>query len=260
MTGTLLLRGMLVGLVAGLLCFGFLKIAGEPAVDRAIAFEARTAEAHEHAPAGATAAHEHADDEHEHELVSRPVQAGVGLLTGVVVFAASLGGLFALTFAFVHGRFGDSGPRATAAFIAIAGFVSVGLVPFLKYPANPPAVGDPSTLGMRTSLYFAMIAISLAAMIGTALLQRHLSSRMSVWNASVIAALSYIVVMIVVAAGLPGVNEVPEQFPAVVLWQFRLSSIGAQLLMWTTIGLLFGLLTERAAAGVRRAPLRASTV
>jgi hypothetical protein len=39
MAGTLLLRGMLIGIVAGLLCFSFLKIVGEPEVDRAIAFE-----------------------------------------------------------------------------------------------------------------------------------------------------------------------------------------------------------------------------
>jgi hypothetical protein len=30
MTGKLLVRGMLLGLVAGLLSFGFLKLAGEP--------------------------------------------------------------------------------------------------------------------------------------------------------------------------------------------------------------------------------------
>jgi hypothetical protein len=38
MVGALLLRGMLVGVFAGVLCFAFLKVAGEPSVDRAIAF------------------------------------------------------------------------------------------------------------------------------------------------------------------------------------------------------------------------------
>jgi hypothetical protein len=40
---------------------------------------------------------------------------------------------------------------------------------------------------------------------------------------------------------------VPDQFPAAVLWNFRIASIGAQLIMWATFGLLFGALTERAA-------------
>ena len=46
---------------------------------------------------------------------------------------------------------------------------------------------------------------------------------------------------------LPAVNEVPEQFPAVVLWNFRVASMGAQLIMWATLGLLFGALSQRAA-------------
>ena len=39
MVRTLLVRGMLVGIVAGLLCFAFLKLYGEPQLEQAIAFE-----------------------------------------------------------------------------------------------------------------------------------------------------------------------------------------------------------------------------
>ncbi len=39
MTGRLLVRGMLVGLLAGILAFGFAKVFGEPQIDKAIAFE-----------------------------------------------------------------------------------------------------------------------------------------------------------------------------------------------------------------------------
>ena len=54
--------------------------------------------------------------------------------------------------------------------------------------------------------------------------------------------------MIVVSLVLPPINEVPSEFPAVVLWQFRIASLGAQLIMWLTIGLIFGALMERASA------------
>jgi predicted cobalt transporter CbtA len=64
-----------------------------------------------------------------------------------------------------------------------------------------------------------------------------------------IAAGGYLVAVIVVARILPGINEVPDAFPAVVLWQFRVASFGMQLVMWTTIGLVFGALTERALSG-----------
>ncbi len=39
MVRDLLIRGMIAGCVAGLICFGVAKIFGEPEVDRAIAFE-----------------------------------------------------------------------------------------------------------------------------------------------------------------------------------------------------------------------------
>jgi predicted cobalt transporter CbtA len=54
---------------------------------------------------------------------------------------------------------------------------------------------------------------------------------------------------------LPPINEVPDGFPAMVLWQFRIASLGMQLVMWTTIGLLFGRLTERAMAERPRIPV-----
>ncbi|HUK08081.1 MAG TPA: CbtA family protein [Stellaceae bacterium] len=248
MVGTLLLRGMVVGVIAGLLCFAFLKIVGEPQVDRAIAFETQMDEAKSKAKAEAAKAMGMSvpAEEEEPELVSRPVQAGIGLFTGVIVYSAAFGGLFALAFAFAHGRTGPLGARATSALLATAGIVSVYLAPSLKYPANPPSVGDPDTIGMRTALYFIMIAISVAAMIGAAIVRNRLRRRIGAWDASLIAGAAYLMVIVTAWLVLPGVNEVPEQFPAVVLWKFRIASIGAQVIMWATIGLLFGALTERA--------------
>jgi predicted cobalt transporter CbtA len=250
--GILLTRGMLVGLVAGLLCFGFLKFVGEPQVDRAIAFESH-AEAAPHVHThGNTASHDAAPKQEEPapELVSRPTQAGIGLFVGVVVYCAAFGGLFALAFAFAHGRLGGFGPRTTSALLATAGLVAISLVPGLKYPASPPAVGTPETIGPRTALYFAMIAVSLLAMAAAGLLRQRLLPRHGAWNATLLAAAAYLVVVVAASVALPAVDEVPNDFPATVLWQFRIASLGAQLIMWTTLGLLFGALTERA-AGVR---------
>src|SRR5438105_1686035 len=99
MVGNLLIRGMLVGILAGLLAFGVAKIFGEPQIDDAIAFED-----HHHQMSGAAP---------EPELVSRDVQSGPGLLTGVVLFGAAVGGIFSLVFAFAYGRLGRLGARAT---------------------------------------------------------------------------------------------------------------------------------------------------
>jgi predicted cobalt transporter CbtA len=250
MAGTLLLRGMLIGIVAGLLCFGFLKIIGEPQVDRAIAFETQLDEAKARAAAQALIAKglPAPKEEAEPELVTRRVQAGIGLFTGVLVYNVAFGGLFALAFGLAYGRMGDFDPRTTAVLLAAFGFVAVYIVPNLKYPANPPSVGDPATIRMRTALYFSMIAISLAAMIAAGMLRLRLLAGHGPWNAFLIAAGAYLIVVVVVGLALPSVNEVPAEFPAVVLWRFRIASAGAQLIMWTTIGLLFGVLAERVLA------------
>jgi predicted cobalt transporter CbtA len=256
MAGRLLVRGMLVGLVAALLSFGFLKLAGEPSVDRAIAFENAMDEAKAKAKADEAAAKglPAPVEQAEPELVSRPVQAGTGLLTGVAVYCTAFGGLFGLVFALAYRRMADVGPRATSALLAAAGFIAVYVTPMLKYPANPPSVGLPETIGMRTSLYLAMILISLAAMIAAGILRNRLNLRLGAWNSALIASSAYIVVMAGVAFALPNVNEVPEDFPATVLWQFRIASLGGQLIMWTTLGLLFGVAAERLFAQHRSTP------
>jgi predicted cobalt transporter CbtA len=241
---TLLIRGMLVGLIAGLLVFGFGKIFGEPQVDRAISFETALDEAKAKADeAKGIQAVE------EPELVSRRVQAGIGLFAGVMVYSTAFGGLFALVFAVADRRVVDLGPRAVSALLATSGFIAVYVVPNLKYPANPPAIGDPDTIRQRTALYFIMLAFSVAAMVAAALLRKRLTARTGGWNAALIAAGGYLIAVIVVGSILPGINEVPDTFPALVLWQFRVASFGMQLIMWATIGLVFGALTERALAG-----------
>lgn len=231
MVRTLLVRGMLVGLVAGLLALGFASLVGEPQIDQAITFERLEAAQRGEPP--------------QKDLVSRAVQRSIGLATAVGVYSVALGGLFALTFAVAHGRIGQFGPRATAALVALGGFVTVVLVPFLKYPANPPSVGNPATLDRRTALYFAMILFSVVGAMVAVRLGRWLIPRYGNWNATLIAGCAFMMFIVVVQLVLPSVNEVPPGFPATVLWDFRLASLGTQLVLWATLGLLFGGLTER---------------
>jgi hypothetical protein len=232
MVGKLLVRGMLAGVAAGLLTFGFAKLVGEPQVDQAISFEAKADAAKGEPP--------------EPEIVSRHTQAGLGLLTGVVTFSAAVGGLFALTFAYAFGRVSKLGARPLSAWLALAAFVTLVIVPNIKYPANPPSVGDPETIGMRTGLFFLMIAISIATMVFSLKVRKHATARLGQWNASIVAGIVFVVIIGAVQLALPVINEVPAAFPAVLLWKFRVAAIGMQVILWTTIGLLFGALAERA--------------
>ena len=122
----------------------------------------------------------------EPELVSRAVQGGIGLFTGAMTYNIAFGGLFALAFAICYGRMGDFSPRVTAAVLAISGFIAVYAVPILKYPANPPSIGNPDTIGMRTAIYFGMILLSLASMIVAWNVRNRLIEQFGAWNATLI--------------------------------------------------------------------------
>jgi hypothetical protein len=236
MVGKLIVRGIVLGILAGLLAFAFAKVFGEPLVNTAIGIESAN-EAAEHA---AQVAQGLPPAPEEPEMFSRSIQSGVGLLTGIVGMGAGIGGLFAVLFAFANGRVGRLGPKPTAALIALFCVVAVYVVPALKYPANPPSVGHEDTIALRTGLYFLMIAISLAATLGALALRHGLRSRFSAWDASWLAAAAYVVVIAIAFLLLPTINEVPQTFPAVTLWQFRVTSLGIQTVLWGSLGLLMG--------------------
>ena len=231
MVRALLIRGMLAGVLAGLFAFGFAWVFGEPQVNLAISFEQ-----HMHAAAGKAS---------EPELVSRAVQSTVGLLTGIFVYGCALGGIFSLVFAYAYGRVARSSPRATAAMLAALGFASLILVPQIKYPANPPSIGQPETIAARTALYFTMIALSVIAAVAATSTARQLAGRIGGWNSAIVGGAAYLVVVAMAIFILPPVNEVPPNFSASTLWNFRLASLGIEAVLWTALGLIFGALAER---------------
>jgi hypothetical protein len=204
MARSLLVRGMLVGLLAGLLAFAFARWVGEPEVERAIAIETRMDQARGEAP--------------EPEMVSRKVQKSVGLLAGVVVYGTAIGGLFGLAFAFAYGRMGITHPRTLSAVLAAMGFVAIVLIPTLKYPANPPSVGNPETIGVRTAAFFLLVIFSVAAMVLALQVRRGLSIRLGVWNSSLLAGALFLLIMAIVCHAFPVVDEVPAGFPVTLMW------------------------------------------
>ncbi|MEU3077998.1 CbtA family protein [Streptomyces laurentii] len=264
LVGKLLVRGMLAGLIAGLFAFAVAYVAGEPSVDASIAVEeagaaaehaaghgsaAPPATGHEaggHEAGGHEAGGHEAGGHEEEEIVSRDLQSTAGLATGVLVYGVALGGIASLAFCFVLGRVGRFGPRATAALVAAAAFTTVTLVPYLKYPATPPAVGNPDTIGQRTSLYFLMILLSVLLGIAAVVAGRRLAPRLGNWNATVVAGAGFVAAVAVACVFLPGNGDsVRPGFPAAVLWEFRLASLGVQAALWVAFALAFGPLAER---------------
>ncbi|GAA5048299.1 CbtA family protein [Nocardia callitridis] len=243
---TLLLRGLLAGLVAGLLAATVGYFVGEPQVDAAIAIE----EAHsagdgtpgtdEHgAPqAGSPEGHSHGDE--EDPLVSRAGQK-FGQFLALGLAGLALGAIFATVAHFARRFTGVAGPRL-ALGLGLAGWAAIVAVPFFKYPANPPAVGDPDTINDRTLLWLAAVllgAVAVGAGVYVYALLRKLAAARLLGGVA-----AFVVVVILGYVLLPGVNEVPADFPADLLWRFRVSSLAETATLWASLALGFAALTE----------------
>ncbi len=228
---------VVVGLFAGIVAATFASVAGEPSIDDAIAIEEANATAHPEPDTGAV---------HEEEAsVSRRDQRGIGLFGAYALTGAAFGVLLALT---AHGL--RRGRPDVARRVLLAGLILAGaftVAPWFKYPPNPPAVGDPATLGERQSLYVWLIVIAVAVGLGATMLSRRV--RAAGWAdhrriAAVAAAVA--VLMLVVFAAMPPAPD-PVLVPATLVWRFRVASLGANLTLWAVLTLGVGWVVAEAA-------------
>lgn len=254
----LILRGLLAGGVAGLVAFVFARIFAEPLMGRAIAYEEGRAQAEAVLAGGG-------HGEHGVEVVSRTVQENVGLGLGMIAFGLAMGGLFAVTYALCLGRTGRVRPRQLALSVALAGFVTLCLVPFLKYPADPPGVSSAETVRDRTGEYLALLGVSLISAVVAVAVAQCLGRRLGSWNANVLAGLGFIVVVGAVMVLLPAHEGTPlplrddagnivfPGFPADVLAEFRVYALAAQAVLWSVLAVTFAPLVARHVSGSQAA-------
>lgn len=238
-----LVRGLLAGLIAGVAAFGVGYAVGEPSVAASIAIEeaggghSHGAEAEEPAVAEEPAAGE--------VEVPRDLQSTLGLATGMLVLGTALGGLAGILAGLAFGRFGRRSARAASLAVCGVAFTVLYLVPFLIYPPNPPAVGHGETIGYRTALYFGMLAISIIAAALGLYLARTLHRRLGAFYAGLIGVGIYVVIVLVALGVMPRYDEVPPEFPASLLYEFRQASVISQAVLWGVIGVVLGELTHR---------------
>lgn len=244
-TRTFLVHGLLAGLLAGVAAFVVAYTVGEPQVDRAIALEESAGATADHlhedeAPASGAASHSHGED----AAISRTTQSTLGLATGTLAIGVVLGGLTGLLAAVGLGRLGSLRPAASTAVVALLGAVSFSVVPFLKYPATPPAVGSGETIDSRTALWFGFVAVSVLGVLAAVAVARWATRRWTAVPGVVAGATAYVVVVTVAALAFPKVDELGG-FPAGVLWDFRISSLLTLLAMWAVIGAALTALVDR---------------
>ena len=265
----LILRAAGAGLLGGLVAFVFARIFAEPLIQQAIDYEGGRGEAE---AALAAAAGEPVETDGA-ELFSRAVQGNLGIGVGIVAFGLAVGCFFGVAYCLAYGRAGWVSARRLSLLVAGGGFLLLYLMPFLKYPANPPAVGNGATIAQRAGLYGVMVVACLVFGAAALWLGQRLRRRLGTWNATLLAGLAFVVVIGVVMALLPPLGalsanagetgalltETPQPlrdpagaivypgFDPDLLYWFRLYSVLAQALLWGVLGVAFAPLAERLA-------------
>ena len=180
------------------------------------------------------------------ELFSRDAQVWGGVL-GTVMAAVVFAVLLAVAYAVLRHRLPGATDFARLVLLAAIGFGIFALLPAVKIPANPPAVGDPATVATRTGLYVGVLLTGLMTAILVAALVSFLRSRGTSVAASAIAASATGAVLVtLILVLLPGSPDtIPDDVPADVVWDFRLASLGQLALLWAALGLVGGWLVDR---------------
>jgi len=237
--GSLLKVSVLAGLIAGAMISGFHSLLIEPVIERAIDLEEAHSQAHGEAPA--------------EPVVDRPTQRW-GLVLGFMLYGAIWGLLLGVFLYLSQGWRPETWTLVRYGFVlAVLLGWSVALFPFLKYPANPPGVGDPDTVGYRQALYLGFIGLSV---VGTALalgwfrrLNRPLGASTSERGRGWWVIAVYGVFAVALYAVFPA-NPDPVEMPADLVWTFRLISFAGLLLFWISLAGLFGWFARDASPSV----------
>ena len=223
--GWILRRSLIAGAAAGAIGSVVLLSIGQPQIRRALAIEK--------ARGGSGEA-----------MFSRSTQV-VGGVVASVAFGVLLGLIFGVVFMLVRHRIGMHSDLARTLTLAAFGFVAVSLVPFFKYPSNPPAVGDSGTVASRTWGYIALIIYAIVAIVGcwrlaNTLRDQRRSRAFQIAAATVLFMVAFAAAMIL----FPPSVAIPEDMPTDILWRFRLSSIGQLFVTWLSLGLVLGWLLD----------------
>lgn len=224
---TSLRRGLLAGAIGGVLAgvFGFLL--AEPVMDHAVRLES---------------ARQAAAGEHTVQVFDRHTQH-LGFLLATTLTGLALGVLFGVAYHLLHGQDGDAWGRALR--LGGGAFFGLTLVPFLRYPSNPPGVGDPATIDTRTHLWLSSILIGLAGACFAGLIARGLKERGRSAPARQLSVVGVLAATIALTFVLPP-NTDPIAVPVHLIWEFRLLSLSTLALLWGGLTASYGLIAERA--------------
>lgn len=165
----------------------------------------------------------------------RQWQKGGQVLAGVIL-GTSIGALFGIVYAFSRNSLPGNTEIKKSLLLAGIMWVTIYLIPFLKYPANPPTVGDTETVVFRGILYLSLIAIS-----GLSALGFYKLSKVFKGKKKIISLIGYAIFMTGIIFVMPD-NPDEVNAPLDLVNGFRMMSALAVTTFWISMGLILGLL------------------
>ncbi len=164
-----------------------------------------------------------------------------GEIAAGTILGTSYGALFGIVFAYSRTSIPGSSEMKKALILAGIMLSVLFIVPGIKYPANPPAVGDPETINYRQSLYITYLAISGFSAIGLAFLFRKLGQRQA--KKAIVPAI-YAGIMLVAYFAMPP-NPDAITTPMDLVISFRIASIFTISVFWGLLGVILGALWDK---------------
>lgn len=214
---------LLAGAIAGTILGAINQVAVEPYIEQAIELEMRnTAQSGQVINPAEFAAY-------------RLWQKGGEIIAGTIL-GLSIGSLYGIVFAYTRSSISGTNNKKKALIVASIMWFVLFLMPALKYPPNPPAVGDPETIYYRQSLYVAFLAISGFSALGLAFLYRKMAS--SNTKKAIIPS-AYVAIMAGAYLAMPA-NPDPINAPIDLVLGFRITSAITISMFWALLGVIFG--------------------
>ncbi len=162
-----------------------------------------------------------------------------GQILAGVILGMSVGSLFGIVLAFSKNALPGNNIVKKSIILSGIMWVTLYIIPFLKYPANPPTVGDGETVVLRAILYLSFIAISGLGAVAFYKLSKKFQNKKKL-----VSLLGYAVFISVVFLVMP---ENPDEItaPMNLVNEFRIMSVLGVTSFWVSIGLILGLFWNR---------------
>jgi Probable cobalt transporter subunit (CbtA) len=225
---TFIFVSLLSGVIAGVILAGVNYFVAEPFIDQAIGIEVDNS----------IASGEVVDFD---ELSSYRVWQKEGTFAAGAFLGLTYGAILGIVYVISRKYLPSSDDRKKALILAAIMCLSLYVIPFIKYPANPPAVGDPETIGLRDSLYTSYQLASGLIALGVSILMYKLRR---------ISYIKYIIPVIYVGlvASIYAIFPAnPDEItaPMDLVNAFRAVTFGTMVMFYLVLGAVFGIMWNK---------------